>query len=100
MQKPNFLCAVTSSSSFMKLFIILLLCLIFMPIGHTDVSFLPLLNIRYLLLSSVLIKNPSFGFDACKKNEVDLNATKSFMFLLVSAYSGLKIILRLIMIMY
>lgn len=52
----------------MKLFMILPLCLIFMPIVHTDVSFFPYLNIKCLLLG--VLSETNLTFDACKKMKV------------------------------
>lgn len=111
-QKPNYLCPVTSSSSFMKLFIILPLSfwLIFMPIGHTGVSFLPYLYIRFLLLGLLLWnqpylwclqKNEGVSVGYARSMEAGQNVTKSSMtFLLISADSRLKFTFRAITIMY
>ena len=90
----------------MKLSIILPLCLIFTPIVHRDVSFLPYLNIKCLLLG--VLSETNLTFDACKKNEglsvgyarsmeAALHATT---FLLISADSGLKFTFRTVTITY
>lgn len=106
-QKPNCMCAVTSSSSFTKLFIILPLCLFFMPVGHTDISFLLYLNISCLLWALLFWHQPclwrlqknSIGY--ARSVEAGLNATKrSMTSLLISAGSGLKFTFRNIMITY